>query len=73
MLLLIIGAIIFSLFAFLVVYFALVKKLSKAWFLLAIFLELIVIFAIVEKQPAYFGFSGLAGLIMILIGKIRKK
>ena len=54
--LLVMGAIVFSLFAFLFVYLVVTKKLSKAWIAAAVFLELIVIWALIEKQPAFLDF-----------------
>ena len=70
--LLVIGAVVFSLFAFLFVYLVVTKKLSKAWIAAAIFLELIVIWALIEKQPAFFGFSGLLALFMLFLSWKRR-
>lgn len=70
--LLVMGAVVFSLFAFLFVYLVVTKKLSKAWIAAAVFLELIVIWALVEKQPAFFGFSGLLALFMLFLSWKRR-
>ena len=67
-----IGAVVFSLFAFLFVYLVVTKKLSKAWIAAAVFLELIVIWALIEKQPAFFGFSGLLALFMLFLSWKRR-
>ncbi len=70
--LLVIGAVVFSLFAFLFVYLVVTKKLSKAWIAAAVFFELVVIWALVEKQPAFFGFSGLLALFMFFVSWKRR-
>ena len=70
--LLVIGAVVFSLFAFLFVYLVVTNKLSKAWIAAAVFLELIVIWALIEKQPAFFGFSGLLALFMLFLSWKRR-
>lgn len=70
--LLVMGAIVFSLFAFLFVYLVVTKKLSKAWIAAAVFLELVVIWALIEKQPAFFGFSGLLALFMLFLSWKRR-
>ena len=70
--LLVIGAVVFSLFAFLFVYLVVTKKLSKAWIAAAVFLELVVIWALIDKQPAFFGFSGLLALFMLFLSWKRR-
>ena len=70
--LLVIGAVVFSLFAFLFVYLVVTKKLSRAWIAAAVFLELIVIWALIEKQPAFFGVSGLLALFMLFLSWKRR-
>ena len=72
MVLLIIGSIVYSLLALLIVYCVVSKKSGKGWLLLAIFIEIVVVFALMTKQPAYFGFTGICGFIPLFLRKNKK-
>lgn len=70
-LLLIIGSIVFSLLALVIVHLIATKKIKKTYLAAAVFLESIVILCLMTHQPGYFGLCAAVGLIPI-IKSIRK-
>ena len=69
--LIIIGAIVFSLFAIVIVGCVMIRKMPRIGIAYAVLLELVVIATVLFDQPAYFGFSGIPALLMILNAKKR--
>ncbi len=65
-LLLIIGSIVFSLLALVIVYLIAKQKMNKIYVVAAVYLELIVILCLMTHQPACFGLCGVIGLVPML-------
>ena len=62
-----------SILAFFVIYNIIAKKSPKKYFLLAIYIELIVILALLIQDIAIFGLMGLMGIIPLIISNKNSK
>ena len=65
-LLLIIGSIVFSLLALVIVYLIVIQKITKMYYVGALYLEIIVILCLITHQPGYFGLCAVVGLVPII-------
>ncbi len=65
-LLLIIGSIVFSLLALVIVYLIVLQKITKMYYVAAVYLEIIVILCLITHQPGYFGLCAVVGLVPII-------
>ncbi len=65
-LLLIIGSLVYSLLALVMIYLIVMQKMNKMYFIAAVYFEIIVILCLIKNEPGYFGLCGVVGLFPII-------